>query len=140
MSISNPPITLADLTPAVRAALCNGCGPSRWKYAGHTWRWKWLALKTPGARAICDAHDLAYWVGGTDADRLAADERLRTDIIALAQTRWFGARWLLEAEAGIFYRFVRDQGAQFFALGPQRTLHDLLVFDTYLQQAPQGIP
>ena len=118
-------ILVSELTPALRAAICNGCGPHSWKFKGHTWRSKWFAIATPGGSAACNQHDLDYWIGGTEADRHAADLRMRDTMIAEANKRWFLARWLLRSEAHLFYRLVDTEGGTRFRHGPKRTRDDL---------------
>ncbi len=113
------------MTPAQREAICNGCGPGHWKYKGHTWRWRLLAIPTPGAQALCEAHDVAYWIGGTEDDRRAADQDLRSSMLALAEERWFGARWLLEGEAWSFYWWLQESGEAYFRHGSPRTAANL---------------
>lgn len=56
-------------------------------------------------RACCVEHDIAYWQGGTEAQRLAADEQLRDCV--LAQT---GDARLAEA----MYNGVRFGGSPYF--------------------------
>lgn len=57
---------------------------------------------TPGDRSnwcgCCFAHDMAYWRGGTEEERLAADEALRDCVLqrtgdkTLAETMYIGVR------------------------------------------------
>lgn len=131
------PIAVSDLTPALKAYLCNGCGPTEWKFRGHTWRSKLFAPPTPGGSAACNQHDLDYWVGGTQADKDAADARLRDSMIALANQRWFLARWVLRQEARLFYDLVQREGHQYFFYGPQRTRDDLNRLAQQLATPPQ---
>ena len=85
--------------------------------------------------SCCVVHDVAYWQGGSDSERLAADDSLRTCVAgrtgdsALAYTIWNGVRtggsgamptwyrwgygWPYWAEAvpdSVRYRQVRERG------------------------------
>lgn len=103
-------IILADLTPAQIAVLCNGCGPSGWKR--HGWKWKVAQWLTPRLRAACLAHDLAYVVGGTEADRIQADHDFREAIAAVAHQAGWLVGWLLEQEQPILFALVEREGAE----------------------------
>lgn len=110
-------IYLTDLTTTQLATICNGCGPKSWKATIPTWH----------GRLACCAHDLAYWVGGTEVDRAVADRALYDGLIEVARPAWFGARVLMRIEAYAFYRSVRLAGVHHFHHGEQRTLADLPV-------------
>ena len=56
---------------------------------GCTWVLDWLPL-VGDMTAACRAHDKAYYYGGTEADKLKADQQLKDDIRALGG--WMG--WL----------------------------------------------
>ena len=72
-------------------------------------------------RAACDDHDFLYWLGGDEADRLAADRALRRLMVANVRSvpRW---RWLkrrrIWAWAQLYYRAVRCCGGDHFAFDP----------------------
>ncbi len=110
-------IGLSALTPAQKAHICNGCGPKSWKSTIPTWH----------GRDACCAHDLAYWVGGTQEDRRDADRALYEDLIVRARPAWFGARTWMRFLAWCFYVSVRRKGSQYFHYGVPRTLADMKV-------------
>ena len=45
-------------------------------------------VETEAVRASCVAHDEAYYYGGSEDDRLRADERLHTALIAAGMAPW----------------------------------------------------
>jgi len=54
-----------------------------------------------GVRAACTIHDKAYYYGGSEQDRLAADDKFREDLVRADMWRWV---------ASIYYRGVRTFG------------------------------
>jgi hypothetical protein len=124
--------TLADLTPAQRRLICNGCGP-----AGGA---KWQALRPPQwhSRATCDAHDLAYWIGGGVAERAQADRELLNGMYRDAATRpWWQRPWY-RWQAWTYYRSVQLLGWQFFHYGYPRALPFVIVTATACTIAGPG--
>lgn len=118
------PQLISQLAPGQLAWLrfngyVNGFGPRTWKFLGHSWRVTWLSiLTTDEINALSDQHDLDYYLGGTEDDRLKADERMRDAMLALAKTKWFGYRVLLEAEAKLFFAYLRENGTIHFRHSP----------------------
>ncbi len=107
-------VTLADLTPYQRSKICDGCG-------GKTWR----NLPQWHSRATCDAHDLAYWLGGDENDRSAADRGLLNGMIRDAAERpWWQQPWY-RTMAWVYYLGVCNQGVNFFRYAAKRTLADV---------------
>lgn len=109
---------LESMTPAQRALVTNGCGGK----GGFGRPIHWFSLE-----GDCDCHDVAYSLGGTEADRLRADNGLRDAILA----RQAGAPWwkriYYRVQARLYYDAVRRLGGKFFAYSkaPQ-TCEDLL--------------
>lgn len=117
-------MNLSDLTPSQRAAICNGCGSKGWPFG-------WLRPAKLCYSAACDEHDLRYFIGGTEADRRAADNALWIACLlalnaweAERPRGWLGVR-LRGIAAGIFWIAVRLGGEAAFHYGPQRTVADL---------------
>ena len=71
-------------------AMSNGCGGGTLHFPNGTWR------------QACVDHDHRYFLGGTQAQRLAADHQLRADMIAQGASR-------LRAQA--YYEAVRHGAA-----------------------------
>ena len=81
-------------------AMSNGCGTDRLSVPNGTWR------------QACVDHDHRYFLGGTPAQRRAADQQLRTDMVAQGAPRWL---------ANAYYAGVRVGGASHFGTGaPQQ--------------------
>ncbi|MDO4561400.1 MAG: hypothetical protein Q4C86_10675 [bacterium] len=53
-----------------------------------SWFWKNILRKDEPWRAACVAHDRAYWRGGTQAQRLQADIRLRASVAGTGHPVW----------------------------------------------------
>ena len=82
----------------------NGCGPRSWRRRIPTWH----------ATELCNAHDVAYHTGGTEADRKRADYALYDGMRRqAAKEAWPRRVWML-AQAWVFYRAVRATGAKHF--------------------------
>ena len=56
--------------------------------AGMTKFWQTFFHKNPPWEGCCEAHDLAYWVGGPKEKRLAADTALRKCVSATGHPIW----------------------------------------------------
>ncbi len=63
--------------------------------------------------AACVEHDYAYWLGGTEEERLAADIRLRERIEALGYTFL----------AWVMFRVVRAAGGRYWPASPMPRRH-----------------
>jgi hypothetical protein len=75
----------------------------------------------------CIGHDIKYWIGNTEEDRLAADEEFCDEIWFIAsQQRWW-VRWYYYATAWSACKLVKQYGDELsFHYGPRkRTLEDL---------------
>ena len=94
----------------------------------------------------CLEHDIAYWQGGTEAQRLAADQKLRNCILektgnqALAETMYQGVRL---GGSPYFYNWYRwsygwsyERKYQALSLTEQRLVSDKLV--EYFKQASKS--
>lgn len=95
-----------QLTPSQRAQFCNGCGGK----GGLARPLHWWGLE-----ADCDRHDWAYTLGGTEEDRLKADNALREAILARCATAPWWKRWYYRAQAYDYYKAVREFGKPFFS-------------------------
>lgn len=108
------PETDADATEARRLLTSamvngiNGCGGK----GGWCRPIKWFSC-TPW----CNRHDVAYFNGGSETDRHAADQQLRSDLMHLADQ--VGTNWLkrgyYRVQAQIYYAAVRLAGWEFFS-------------------------
>ena len=74
----------------------------------------------------CEEHDMLYWVGGTKADRLAADRLFLKVALELSrkQTSWWKRRWY-SAMAYIYYVGIRIGSGKFFYYGDKRGREEL---------------
>jgi len=102
-------IELEDLTMEQFSAIVNGCGGE--------------GLPQPPQfvfEEACARHDLDYWIGATELDRLVAD-RLFLHRMAAAAWRAGGLRRIpLLWAAWAYYRAVRAFGGAFFYYGPRK--------------------
>ncbi len=87
-----------------------GCGPRTWRRTIPTWH----------ARALCVQHDRRYYIGGTEADREAADYALYDGMRRQAAKEAPLRRVWMLYQAWVFYRFVRWGGAEHFHHGAKR--------------------
>ena len=91
----------------------NGCGgKGGWvKVPDHVWA------------DDCNAHDAAYWIGGSRKDRKQAD----ADFYDATLTRCddAGHDWYHRLWSWSYFRAVRIFGGQYFHSGTQRTRADL---------------
>ena len=105
--------------------IVNGCGPIGWA--------RWIPDRIFGLHVEedCEHHDLNYWVGCSDFDRVKADRQFY-DEIAERATRATTSIWkrllrpiyMLVARA--YYAAAVDGGEKHFFYGDQeRTLEDL---------------
>jgi len=93
----------------VRAEICNGCGGKGGWFRPIQW---WDISKD------CDAHDYAYYCGGTSRDRKNADLDLRDAILRRCDSAPFYKRWYYKAQARLYYRAVRLFGGKYFFRRP----------------------
>ena len=89
----------------------NGCGPRSWKKNIPTWH----------DTELCKAHDVAYFIGGTEDDRHKADYALYDGLRRQAMKEVVWRRIPMLIQAWLFYRAVRWQGSNFFHYGAKRT-------------------
>ncbi len=123
------PVILADLTPRMRAAICNGCGAQ----AG------WLSRIRPPqghARVHCDQHDLESWLGGSTWQRLGSAVALTHGLLgaASAQRWWIRPAWRMQAIAYGLAVFIG--GARTWHHGRPRTWDDLRALDPFAPSVP----
>ena len=59
-----------DLTEKQKFIICNGCGP----------KGGWIPVPEFFCHASCDHHDFNYWLGGSEWDRLKADNQFYTEM------------------------------------------------------------
>ena len=94
----------------------------------------------------CFTHDLAYWQGGSEADRLAADEALRDCVqqrsgdAALAETMYLGVRAGGSPAVPTGYRWAYgwDYGRGYRPLNTEEKEQVEHQLKTYADQHPQG--
>ncbi len=87
----------------------NGCGPNGWRKLP-----QWHSFQT------CVRHDIAYFEGGTEADRKIADVALLHGMRDDANTRPVWQRPFYYTMAQVYYTAVRYKGAQYFHYGTKR--------------------
>lgn len=99
----------AAATPEQIAAVANGCGPGAWKLdlvPDH--------LGDVDITDCCNQHDYLYSLGGTEEDRKLADVLLYICVAGAVLLNDSHLVPLQMAAAAIFYRAVREAGAEFF--------------------------
>ena len=109
MLLALHPAYAAATPEQLAAANVNGCGPGGWRFdliPDH--------LGDVDISDFCREHDYLYFLGGTEADRLAADVLLYTKIAASVLLNDGYLVPLQMAAAAIFYRAVRNGGAAFW--------------------------
>ncbi|EHJ49527.1 hypothetical protein DFW101_3531 [Solidesulfovibrio carbinoliphilus subsp. oakridgensis] len=94
---------------AERAAVVNGCGPGGWRVDLIPDHLFGLCITEP-----CNIHDWGYGEGGDEAKRLEDDIRLYLNICITVLEAGGPLESARMAGAAIFYRSVRECGAQFF--------------------------
>lgn len=113
-------LTYENLSEAEKKFVCNGCGG----------KGSFIPVPNFFFEASCQAHDLKYFIGCTEIDRLNADndfyKAMKRDC---KRVRWY-LRILLfpHAWAWIYYKAVRLKGKKFFHFAEQkRTREDLWI-------------
>lgn len=66
----------------------------------------------------CDLHDLRYWIGGNELDRMAADYELRDAILSISDRRYWPLSALTVLRADEIYLAVSELGASHFNYVP----------------------
>jgi hypothetical protein len=104
--IQTPPTLYFKFFPRdLRAKVCNGCGgKGGWFKPIHWWN----------ISEDCDAHDFAYFCGGTNKDRKIADKLLRKAILSRCANAPLYKRWYYKIQAWLYYEAVRAFGAKYF--------------------------
>lgn len=88
------------------------CGPSSWKcsipflFRAHVPQFVF--------KPACEGHDAAYTQGGTPTDRKIADDTFYATMKAEIAAKPFTQRFYLYPMAYLYYRAVRNYGAQYF--------------------------
>jgi len=72
--------------------------------------WRFVTGHAPPFEGCCNRHDYAYWAGGTERRREAADRKLRMCVAALGYKRL----------AWVMYIAVRLCGWKYFLFGRRR--------------------
>jgi len=78
-------------------------------------------------------HDYAYWIGGDESDRHAANlaflANMKSEADAAADKKWYGFRWIYRhffyGMADVYYEAVEKCGRDYFSYGPKKTADDL---------------
>jgi len=99
LKLSSPPEFRGP--PETLLAICNGIGGERSKLTPIL-TWVFTRYQTSGA-----IHDVRYHVGGTEADRKAADLEFKSNLLAEWKDEWGFFRW--------FRPLARAQRAQLLA-------------------------
>lgn len=85
----------------------NGCGSA-------TGIWAWVKPPQGHARIHCDQHDESYEIGGTEADRCAADRALLLGMMGDATGRPWWQRPMFRLKAYLYYLAVRRCASVYF--------------------------
>lgn len=113
----------SDLTDEQKEIICNGCGGKS----------GWLNPPEFLFSASCNQHDFYYWRGGTEDDRLEADNAFYEAMLSDIQNYvvWY-KRWSYKLIAYAYYKSVRLFGKKFFQYGTMKTKTDI---DAYIIRA-----
>ncbi len=103
----------SDCTPAMVAAVCNGCG------ARSGWQ-AWIRPPQGHAVVHCNAHDVDYRRGGTKSDRKAADRKLLRGLMQDMKLRRWWQKPGFFIKAYLYYLAVRALGRYNFHFGEKR--------------------
>ena len=115
-------IRFRDLTEKQKFIICNGCGP----------KGGWVPVPEFFCHASCDHHDFNYWLGGSEWDRLKADNQFYKEMRKDA-----GWNPLKQSVALTYYLAVRTCGFTCFHYGKERDENDLML--TMEQIVPKDI-
>ena len=113
LKMSCPPSFL-DFEPDWLVTICNGIGGSGSKLSPIL-SWIYAKFQTSGS-----IHDVRYWIGGNEDDRLIADHEFLENMLKEWADYWGWFRWfrpLARAERGQIkaaYLAVRSFGKNFF--------------------------
>jgi endogenous inhibitor of DNA gyrase (YacG/DUF329 family) len=99
-----------NLTEEQKLVICNGCGP----------KGGWMPVPEFFCHASCNHHDFNYWIGGTEWDRLKADNQFYKEM--RKDAGW--NPWKLSV-ALTYYLAVRTCGFTCFHYGEERNSDDL---------------
>lgn len=99
---------LKDLNKYDKLLICNGCGPDSFK--GKFKGVDFIFLED------CNQHDVDYWAGGQEPERLAADKRFYESMKKRIKEGNYGAfkRFIYYFMARNYYKLVRKFGGSFF--------------------------
>ena len=104
-------VRFKDLTEKQKFIICNGCGP----------KGGWVPVPEFFCHASCDHHDFNYWLGGSEWDRLKADNQFYTEMRKDA-----GWNPLKQSVALTYYLAVRTCGWSCFRYADkERNIDDL---------------
>ena len=103
-------IKYSQLTDKQKKAICNGCGG----------KGGWVKPPNFLFKASCNQHDFYYWRGGSEEDRLKADDSFyEAMLVDVSCSVWY------KTVAYIYYIAVRLCGSKYFNYGAMKTLKDL---------------
>ena len=108
--VKSKKIRFKDLTEYQKFIICNGCGP----------KGGWMPVPEFFCHASCDHHDFNYWLGGSEWDRLKADNQFYREMRKDA-----GWNPLKQSVALTYYLAVRTCGFTCFHYGEERNMDDL---------------
>lgn len=104
-----------ELDDAERFVICNGCGAANSKFDFIPDTLYGLSIKE-----ACYRHDYAYYVGKTEADKIAADKQFLNNMLAIIEAKGGLLKWLRSWRAMTYYNAVRDKGHKAFWEGKKR--------------------
>jgi len=104
------------LTQKELGFISNGCGS----------KGGWIKVPNFIFKASCDHHDINYWIGGTESDRIKADWQFYEAMIEDANSYGWYCRFWYRWWAWVYYQAVRRLGYKYFYYGTPRTREDLV--------------
>lgn len=91
---------------AIAVKECNGIG-ANWM---PTWMRVTISTLCPSIVLAADIHDLRYYNGGTEADRLRADTEFLTNVELIALDYNILRRWIVRSTGQKMYELLRSFG------------------------------
>lgn len=113
-------IYFKDLNAYDKLLICNGCKPG--------WMPDWINADLI-FECDCNQHDVDYFAGGLEADRLEADKRFFESMKASIKKSKLGwsKKWLLRRAAKAYYKLVRQFGDDTFSYRSKRNSEGKIV-------------
>lgn len=115
--LENDKLKFEDLTKEQLDYFCNGVGSAHFPINPHD-----LIFKSPSKR-----HDFLYWLGGTDEDRILADEIFYLEsLLEIGKQKWIPCRLFYFSVLELYMMFLRPLGKYAFEYGSKRESWDEL--------------